>query len=388
MRTTSLLALLALLPCSLHAQHETNIETQDFVAWATEHAIKLDSYDWDKTDPSAFAFLDDALKGKRIVFLGETDHFVAERMEFRLLLIRELAKRGYRRIGMEMGYSDGKRMDRYLETGDERWLEQVALYGYKKDLRTDRRDEVAGWTDDSHPEFTKTILDEAEWFLRQLRKMNEQLPAGEPRLKWFGYDLSFRPGGGYADASQLLAPHDKAPLVHEIKTQMARVPGESRVEEAERLETLVATIDEKQDELIAMFGKPSALELRRSLQRMADAFRFIDQLQGVRDFDPEVIADALSKREKRMAHNFDEHLAEWPPDEKIILLGHALHLSKESESLITRDFGAMWKSVGTYLAQKLPGEVYGVWLLHNRGKHGHSRARAASPTVSQSIRRG
>ena len=35
---------------------------------------------------------------------------------------------------------------------------------------------VPGWTDESHPEFTKTILDEARWFLRQLRTLNEELP--------------------------------------------------------------------------------------------------------------------------------------------------------------------------------------------------------------------
>ena len=64
----------------------------------------------------------------------------------------------------------------------------------------------------------------------------------------------------------------------------------------------------------------------------------------------------------------------WPPGEKIILLGHALHLSKDSESIHTRDFGTMWKSIGTHLAQKLPGEVYGIWLLHNRGEHGHARS--------------
>ena len=46
---------------------------------------------------------DEALKGKRIVYLGEMDHFVAERMEFRLMLIRELSRRGFRRIGLEMG---------------------------------------------------------------------------------------------------------------------------------------------------------------------------------------------------------------------------------------------------------------------------------------------
>ena len=365
-----LLALLAISPASLFAQQEAKVDSRDFVAWARENAVQLDSLEWIETAPTSFAFLDEALKGKRIVFLGEMDHFVAERMEFRLLLIRELARRGFRRIGMEMGLSDAKRMDRFLETGDEKWLDRVALYGYRDDMRKDREDEVAGWTDDSHPEFTRTVLDEAQWFLRQLRKINEELPAGELRLKWFGYDLSFRPGGGYADAGEVLAPHKENPLAHRIKERMARIPGESRIDEAVRLEGLVAMLDANREELVAMAGESDALELRRSLQRMADAFRFIDGLGDLKNYDPKVVAAALSKRERRMDHNFDEHLAEWPADEKIILLGHALHLSKDSESIETRGFGLMWKSIGTYLTAKLPDEVYGIWLLHDHGRHG------------------
>ena len=265
-------------------------------------------------------------------------------------------------------------MDRYLATGDEAWLRRVALYGYRGDLREDRQDEVPGWTDDSHSEFTKTILDEAQWFLRQLRTINEELPDGEPRLAWFGYDLSFRPGGGYADAAELLAPHDGDPLVDEIRERMARVPGESRIEEAARIEALVAVLDARREKLVALLGDQHTLELRRSLQRMADAFRFIDAMQDLRDFDADAIAAALAVRERRMDHNIDEHLAGWPADEKIILLGHALHLSKDSESIQTRDFGPMWKSIGTHVARKLPGQVYAVWLLHHRGQHGQARA--------------
>jgi|GEM_PF-509548 len=345
----------------------------DFVDWARERAIRLDALDWRGNEPSTFAFLDEALKGKRIVFLGEMDHFVAERMEYRLLLIRELSRRGFRRIGAEMGLSDAKRMDRFLETGDESWLDRVALYGYRGDKRTDRNDEVAGWTDNSHPDFTRTVLDETRWFLRQLRTINEALPKGEPRLEWFGYDLSFHPGGGYADAGELLAPHKGTPLSRAIEERMARVPGESRIEEAERLEGLVAMLDANRKELVAMTGEADALELRRALQRMADAFRFIDGLGDLEKYDAHVVAAALSQRERRMDHNFDEHLAEWPADEKIILLGHSLHLSKESESIETESFGPMWKSIGTYLNNKLPGEVYGFWLLHDRGRHGVPR---------------
>jgi len=84
------------------------------------------------------------------------------------------------------------------------------------------------------------FLDEAAWFLRQLRKINAKLPPGEPRLKWFGYALSFRPGGGYADVAEILAPHAKNPLVITVKERIPRVqpsvrPFRSPHSEVERL---------------------------------------------------------------------------------------------------------------------------------------------------------
>jgi len=301
-------------------------------------------------------------------------------MEFRLLLIRELAERGFRRIGMEMGRSDALRMDRYLETGDERWLDRVALYGFRGDLREDRVDEVPGWTDESSPELTATFTAEARWFLRRLRAMNEALPEGEPRLSWFGYDLSFRPGGGYADAREVLASHAADPLVAEVLERLERVPGESRLEEAARLEALVALLDEHREELRAALGHGGVHDVRGALQRMADAFRFVDGLQERRPSDSEKILAALSAREERMFANFDEYLAEWPEDEKVVLLGHALHLSRASESIETASFGPMWRSIGTYLAERPEGEVYGIWLLHERGEHG---APGGEPSVQR-----
>ncbi|MBC8328718.1 MAG: hypothetical protein H8E31_08225, partial [Planctomycetes bacterium] len=156
--------------------------------------------------------------------------------------------------------------------------------------------------------------------------MNRRLAPGEPRLRWFGYDLSFRHGGGYADARELLAPHRESRLVQLILRQMALVPGESRIEEAERLERLVGLLDQSRGALVKLLNPAGVLELRRALQRMADAFRFIDGLQGLGDYDPIQVKAALSARELRMAHNFDEHLAEWPADERLILLGHARDL--------------------------------------------------------------
>lgn len=152
-----------------------------FLRWAGENALQLDSLDWRAFDPQLFSALDDRLEGKRVVYPGEADHFVAQRMEFRLILIRYLMEKGFRNIGMEMGISDGRRMDRYVETGDPQHLRRVGLYGHAGDKRYDRDDSVEGWTDEKYPEFGELVRDEGRWFLGQLRELNRLLPPDEPR---------------------------------------------------------------------------------------------------------------------------------------------------------------------------------------------------------------
>nr|MBC8327915.1 hypothetical protein [Planctomycetota bacterium] len=111
----------------------------EFVDWVAGAAIHVPSLDWREPGAIDFSFLDQALEGKRVVSLGETDHWVAQRMEFRLLLIQEQRQRGFHRIGMAMGLSDGKRRDHSLESGDGRWLDRGAPCGRGGGVRPDRQ---------------------------------------------------------------------------------------------------------------------------------------------------------------------------------------------------------------------------------------------------------
>jgi hypothetical protein len=61
-------------------------------AWAAGRAIHLESLA--AADPARLAGLGGLLEGKRIVYLGEADHFVSEVFAFRLLLLRFLIPRG------------------------------------------------------------------------------------------------------------------------------------------------------------------------------------------------------------------------------------------------------------------------------------------------------
>jgi erythromycin esterase-like protein len=344
----------------------------EFVEWVRESAISLDADAWTEADLAGFAALDKLLEGKRFVYLGEADHYVREKYDFRLIFIEYLFKKGFRRIGMEMGYSDGKRIDRYLATGDEAILDRVTQFGFKGYLREDRDDIPAGFPGIENPEFRKTFFSEELRFIRKLRALNESLSPGGKRLSWFGFDISFFPGGGYVDARKLLEEHSSEPLVKDILQRMQRVEGESRLEEAERLRGLLEHVQERSPQLEGLLGATAAKELTTIILRLAESLVFCEAAnQG-----PMAASwlSGLIEREQTMCRFMDDYLEELGPDEKIIFMGHNLHLCKKSQEITLGPAGSpmpkMWKAIGTHLALDRPGEVFAVWMTYDHGRHG------------------
>jgi hypothetical protein len=275
---------------------------------------------------------------------------------------------------MEMGRADGRRIDRYLETGDVAWLDRVASYGYRGDERSNRKDVPEGLVPKkSDRDFVKNIHDEQYWFQKQLRSLNETLPPGKPRLRWFGFDADLRPGGAYVDAEQLLKPHASDPLARKLLQRLARPEKEPRPHEIERLRSLLTFLEHEEADVRGLLGKADAVELRRTLQCLTDGLSFIEA--GRKGPSSEEWLPAMSQREETMFRQMDDVLDDLPRDEKIILLGGFMHLSKNSDAL---QFGAMddpfaspmWPSIGDYLDKKLPGEVYSIWMLYDHGRHG------------------
>lgn len=359
------------------AQQSAAISEADFVAWVREAALPLDGLDWETVDLSPLEGLDQALEGKRIVYLGEPDHFIREKMDYRLILIRFLHARGWRYVGMEQGRSDGMRIDRYLETGDEALLDRVAIFGYEGFLREDRDDRVPGWTGGKNEDMRQKAVDEARWFVREMRRFNAGLDSPAERLHYFGFDVSMVPGGSYFDARALLEPHRADPLGAELWKRLERVEGESRQEEAARLDALAFFVDERSEELGRLLGPSGRRELRRSIVCLAEGLRFVDGFIG--PFDTESKHATLARREENMQRQMDELLEQWGPEAKVILMGHDLHLSRES-GRIEWDGSTMWPTIGTHLAHTRPGEVFAFWLLFESGVHG-------SPMADEPFRR-
>jgi hypothetical protein len=167
-------------------------------AWAKGRAIHLDGLD--RIDPERLAPIDGLLRGKRLVYLGEGDHFVHEVFTFRLLILRFLVPRHFRWIAEELGTCDGLRIDRYLETGDEGWLKKLPSFGYRGGCRADRDDSLTGLLGSETYPFEAMRAAHAE-----LAKLLRGSLSGPKRLRWFGLDGDNAPGGAYEDLPHLLA---------------------------------------------------------------------------------------------------------------------------------------------------------------------------------------
>ncbi len=343
-----------------------------FLQWVEETAIDFDpAGDGSWARSADLSFLDEALKGKRIVYLGESDHWISQKYDYRLLLIKYLASKGWRYIGMEMDVCDGRRVDRYLATGDPTYLQRVALYGYKGGWREDRDDRPQGFPGVENPNFRKGFLEQSHRFLRELRSVSETQLPGPERLHWFGFDLGLFPSVAYEDAESIVSPYRSEPLIEEICERMERVEGETRTEEARRLDDLVGHIQSNFEKVSAILGETEARRLVRTLRHQAENVRF---LEGAKN-GPSTMdwVQGLMRRERHDIGLLDEILAELPRDEKVIFMGHNLHLSKDSDNIGFGPIGAsalnMWVSVGTHLARSFPGEVYAIWMMYDHGRH-------------------
>lgn len=344
----------------------SQVTDEQWIDWVKSNAIQFDTLEWQRIDMNDLSFLDEALKGKRVVYLGEPDHYIHEKYDFRLILIRYLFEKGWRYIGMEMGLFDGFKVDRYLGTGNQAFLDQMQVYGFKGDLRSDRDDEIKGFPASRHPTFRSTFVAEEKWFLKQLRSLNESLAPGQKRLHWFGFDVDKRPGLGYARLDNLLSRQKGGPEIRHLITHIELIEGESRAEEAAKITKAIEYCESNKDSLLIQMKESDYRDMHKYLRGIKDSLIFLDGAIGgpqSRGWVPALIA-----REKVMFRLMDELLAELPKDEKIILMAHNMHLCKDYTTCGFLGF-PMWPSIGTHVARKLPDQVYSIWMLYDRGSH-------------------
>jgi erythromycin esterase-like protein len=335
----------------------------DFTAWATAAAVTFDSLDDTSANVARLApVLDPLLENKRAVYIGEPDHWIHEKNACRRLFVRSLFERGWRVFAEELSWFDGLRIDRYVETGDESQLDRIATYGYTGADRTDRDDRPtgllrAGW--DTYPvaEFRAEQLR----FARFLRQLNVDRPPGTPRLQFVGFDNDANPNVGYEHIDGML---DDTPLaaLQDLRSALVRVPGESVRDEVARLDRALALID-------AQPQSPMLEGLRYAVLTLRDSYDYASIAYPATTWD--VVGVGMAMRERIMQRHL-ARLLETLPDPRLVLMAHNAHLAKDDRRIhapgTVGPDGDRERAVGTWLHDRLNGEVASAWMLFDRGE--------------------
>lgn len=324
--------------------------------------------------PAVTADLAAAVAAHRFIGLGEGDHYVEEKYAYRLAFLRPLIlDHGVRHIASEMGGSDAGRIDRYLATGDERWLDRVVLYGYEGENELERRElspfrgrnKVCGGR----------VAESERRFWRDLRALSEEGSArsGE-RVHLFGFDFDANPGGGFQDARDALASCKASPLVDDLRAQLTPKVGSSGLSEVARIEGVHEQLGPDRAPLAAACGSEAIDTVARALELLAFSYRTsMDWAATTGDQSAQGLPryrQMFDTREQHMHRQMQWLLGTLPPDARVVLLGHDMHLARATESL---HFGPaphdlpMWPSLGTLLERDARGSVYVLWLLYAQG---------------------
>ncbi|HET6874375.1 MAG TPA: erythromycin esterase family protein [Acidimicrobiales bacterium] len=294
----------------------------------------------------------DGIAAADVVFLGEANHFVHEKAEFRLWWLERLAARRRLMVGEELGWFDAGHVARFLATGDPAAIGAAATFGGRAHLRTDRDDTPTGVLAASHRLYpTELFRVEQTRFYEGLRR----LPG---KVRFFGFDVD-APGAGYGELRRAVA---NAGLIGPAG-DLERVEGESLAHEVSRLEALAARLEAQ--------GPDGAA----GRQLMVDLGALIGSLSYAAEAGPapdyESLRPAMARREEIMKRN-----VEWMLDERedrlVVLLGHNFHLVKDDAAIAPSASvgpgGGLVPSIGHHVANHLGLRVGAVWMLYGSGE--------------------
>jgi len=321
------------------------------------------------------------LEGKRFVFLGEPDHFLIEKYPYRLTFIRHLFERGWQHVGMEMGRSMGWRLDRYFETGDAAFLPPTQMedgYDYKK---------AFGCMYD-FIERTEPV------FFADLRKVSESRPEGRPRLRFFGFDTDVgHPLAAVEPIRALLKEHGPDEPIRGLLEALSELDSLETSPRLARVEAIQKDLTERRDVFVGSIGEDRCRQLESWIRTLRFGVAAVDRPRAAQDLPGHRLWRA--ERERTMMEHMDQLVAALGPDEKVILLGHNGHLSKDASNLFFRPQpGVFWGcrswfrslgygvyekatrcpldmyggSIGGHVHKRFPGQVLSIWMLYGQGQ--------------------
>lgn len=282
--------------------------------------------------------------GAEVLVLGEFNHFIHEKGDFRIAMACEAQRLGFGTWAEELGWSDGRRLARYFGTRDEAVFDRLSLFGWRGEARTDRDDRPTGIFRASWETYPYDLMRaEQVRFYRAL----------SPGSLW-GFDVAAGHDGGYADlAARLEATGAPAGWTRAL----ARQPGETLQEEAARLAALAAEAPAGLDPLA-----------RADLSALIDGLTYTALVKDAATYAE--TAPAMAFREDAMKRRLSDIRALSPG--KMVLMGHALHLVREDDAIaapgIVGPGGQRTPSLGHHVGQELGLPMFIVWMIYGGGE--------------------
>lgn len=315
----------------------------DIDDWARRAAITLDGA---RPDLSA---LDDRIAGCEAIFLGELNHFIHEKSAFRLAFAPYLLSRNWRAFAEELGWSDGLRVQDYLDTGEASRLERLVTFGHDAHRRADRPDRMGGILKPSAAAYpTQVFKAEHSRFYAGLRAAAQGQGVA---VSLRGIDIDALPGGAYEDLAAWLTPAELADL--------ARVPGETAPQEAARLRRAAARFRDR----------PEAIAL---LAALADSLDYVARTYEAADMD--ALRPGMAFREDCMKRRAADAFALRPAGTPgLVVMAHAFHLAKDDRLFVqgiggVGPGGGVVPSLGHHLVQERGLRAYSVWMVYGEGE--------------------
>ena len=317
---------------------------------ATRAIILPAALDGETTELAHIAPLAERIADSDVVALGEMNHFVHEKSDFRLLLARLLVTLGWTHFAEEIGWSDGFRIDRYLQSGDAAELSRLPSFGYTSHLRGDRDDRPGGILKlDNYP--AKEFLWEQCRFYGGLRQEAGMLGRN---IRLAGIDIDALPGGGYEDLDVLIPANSQSAEV--VRHSLQRLPGETAESEAARLCRTLNLIPADWPD-----------EISEAIQALSESLHYISLTYSATTYDE--VRPGMAFRENAMKRRFLAARRLFA-DPKMIVMTHALHLAKNDAGIKAAGVGPggnLVASLGHWLVQEQRQKVFSIWMLYGAG---------------------
>jgi len=354
-----------------------------FLTWARQVAIPMPASPEEPLSEEARRTLERMLEHKRFLFLGEPDHFFVEKYAFRLTFVRHLFAEGWRYVAMEHGRTVGWQADQFLRTGDVSYLHTHL------DPPANPSDVAA------HGKMLEFVADhEYSAFPEQLRKISASRADDQSRLRYVGFDLDLgAPLASIRPIKALLGDQRHSTSIQETLHLLDGLTELSIDQQLAQIEAIQQNLTAQTDTIVEALGQETFEKLQAWLYCLHDNIK-AEKRPRMR-CDPRGHRRWRAERERLMMRYLDRTIAGFNAGEKVMLMGHNGHFSKDATQLFARPqlslfwgvrswFRALayclWArfhqgplnmhegSVGMHLHQHFPGEVLAIWTLYGRGQ--------------------